>query len=73
MSEGRDKKGELIETNSSAHSISKSKMQSIFEPDFAIHRIKLQNKTQNRLNNLSINKVGGYIVYLVTVSEGRVG
>ena len=73
VSEGRDKKGEFVETNSNAYSISKSKMQGIFEPSFASHRIKLQNKTQNQLNNLSINKIGGYIVYLVTVSEGRVG
>ena len=67
------KKENFLETNSSACSISKSKMQGIFQPDFASHRIKLQNKTQNQLNNLSINKIGGYIVYLVTVSEGRVG
>ena len=73
VSEGRDKKGEFVETNSSAYSIPKSKMQGILEPGFADHRIKLKNKIQNQLNNLSINKIWGYIVYLVTVSEGRVG
>ena len=73
MSEGGDKKGEFVETNLSSYSISKSKMQGIFEPGFASHRINMQSKTQNQSNNLSINKIGGYIVYLVTVSEGRVG
>ena len=40
LSEGRDKKVGFVETNSSKYSISKSKMQGIFEPDFASHRIK---------------------------------
>ena len=34
-------------------------MQGIFEPGFASDRIKLQNKTQDHLNNLSTNKIGG--------------
>ena len=37
-------------------------MQDIFEPGFASHRIKLQNKTQSHLNNLSTNKIEGKLV-----------
>ena len=40
LSEGRDEKGGFVETNSSEYTISKSKMQGIFEPGFASHRIK---------------------------------
>ena len=58
VSEGRDRKGGFVETNSSEYSISKSKMQCIFEPGFASHMIKLQNKTQNHLYILSTNKIG---------------
>ena len=59
MSEGRDKKGGIVETNPSEYSISKSKIQGIFEPGFVSHRIKLQNKAQDYLNNFSTNKIGG--------------
>ena len=59
VSEGRNKKGEFVETNSSEYYISKSKMQGIFEPGFANRRIKLQNKTQDHLNNLSTIKIKG--------------
>ena len=44
VSEGRDKKGGFVETNSSEYSISKSKLEGNFKPGFASHRIKLQNK-----------------------------
>ena len=57
VSEGRDKKGGFVETNSSKYSISKSKIQSIFEPGFASHRIKYQNKVKDHLNNHSTNKI----------------
>ena len=40
VSEGRDKKGGFVETHSSEYSISKSKMQDIFEIGLASHRIK---------------------------------
>ena len=40
VSEGRDKKGRFVETNSSEYSISKSKMQVIFESGFNSHTIK---------------------------------
>ena len=59
MSEGRDKKGGFLETKSSKYSISKSKMQDIFEPRLASHKIKWQSKTQDHLNNLSTSKIGG--------------
>ena len=59
VSEGRDKKGEFVETNSSECYISESEMQGIFEPSFASHRIKLQNKTRDHLNSLSTDKIGG--------------
>ena len=39
VSEGRDKKGGFVETNSSEYSISRSKMQGIFESGFASHTI----------------------------------
>ena len=38
--EGRDKKGAFVETNSSKYSISKSKIQGIFESGLASHTIK---------------------------------
>ena len=38
--EGRDKKGRFLETNLSEYSISKTKMQGIFESGLASHRIK---------------------------------
>ena len=59
MSQRRNKKGGFVETNSNEYSISKSKMQGIFEPGFASHRINLQNKTQNDLYIISTNKIGG--------------
>ena len=59
MSERQDKKGGFVETNSSEYSTSKSKMQGIFESGFASHTIKLQNKTQDHLSNLSTNKTEG--------------
>ena len=58
VSEGRDKKVGFVETNLSENSISRSKMQGIFESHFAGHTIHEQNKTQVYLNNLSANKVG---------------
>ena len=58
VSEGRDKKGGFTETKSSKYPISQSKMQGIFEPGFDSDRIKQQNKTQDRLNNLSTSKIG---------------
>ena len=57
--EGRDKKGGFVEMNSSKYSISKSKMQGIFESGFASHTAKYQNKTQDHLNYFSINKIEG--------------
>ena len=39
MSEGQDKEGGFIETNSSEYSISRSKMQGLFESGFASHTI----------------------------------
>ena len=51
MSEGRDKKEGFVEMNSSKYSI--------VESGFAGHTIKYQNNTQDHLNNLSINNIGG--------------
>ena len=59
MLEGRDKKGEFVETNSSEYSISKIKIQVMFETAFASHRVKFQNKSQHYLNNLSTNEIEG--------------
>ena len=59
MLEGRNKKGRFAETNPSEYFISKSKMQDIFEPGFASHRIKQKSKSEDHLNNLSTNKIGG--------------
>ena len=39
VTEGRDKKQGFVETNSRQYSISKSKMQGVFEPGLANHRI----------------------------------
>ena len=59
VTEGRDKKGGFAETNSSEYCISKSKMEgNNFKPGFASHRINLQNKIQDHLNNLFTNKIG---------------
>ena len=50
MSEGQDKKGGFLQRNSS-EIFSKSKIQGIFEPNFASRRIKQQIKTHECLNN----------------------
>ena len=57
MLERRDKKSGFTETNSSEYSISQSKVQGIFEPRFASHRIKQQNKTQDYMNDPSTSKI----------------
>ena len=59
MTEGQDKKGEFLETNSSEYSISKSKTQGIFDPRITKHRIMLQNKIQDHLYIISNNEIEG--------------
>ena len=62
----------------SEYSITKSKIQGIFEPGFATHKIKsFIIVSTSRIDGVEGGKVGepggGGIVYLVTVSGGRVG